>query len=82
MSKEEEVALKEAIANLTDEDEMPRKQIRVKQPKMDEYRVRVHVIPNHEQVVNILRYLEDEEFKEVVRAAKQYRKADKILYKA
>ena len=82
MSNTEEAALREAIANLTEEDEyeMPAKKIKVKQLPPDDH-IRVNIIPNNEAIVKVLRDLDDEEFKEVVRAAKQYRKADKILYK-
>lgn len=80
MSKEEELELREAIANLVEE-EKPVKRIKVKQAAPDNH-IKVHVIPNHEQIVAVLRDLEDEEFRDVIRAAKQYRKADKILYKA
>ena len=82
MSNKEEIELREAIANLTEEDdyEMPAKKIKVKQLPPDD-QIRVNIIPNHETIVKVLRDLDDEEFKEVVRAAKQYRKADKILYK-
>ena len=82
MSNKEEIELREAIANLTEEDdyEMPAKKIKVKQLPPDDH-IRVNIIPNHETIVKGLRDLDDEEFKEVVRAAKQYRKADKILYK-
>ena len=82
MSNKEEIELREAIANLTEEDEyeMPAKKIKVKQLPPDDH-IRVNIIPNHETIVKVLRDLDDEEFKEVVRAAKQYRKADKILYK-
>ena len=82
MSNTEEAALREAIANLTEEDEyeMPAKKIKVKQLPPDDH-IRVNIIPNNEAIVKVLRDLDDEEFKEVVRAAKQYRKADRILYK-
>ena len=82
MSNKEEIELREAIANLTEEDdyEMPAKKIKVKQLPPDDH-IRVNIIPNNETIVKVLRDLDDEEFKEVVRAAKQYRKADKILYK-
>lgn len=82
MSNKEEIELREAIANLTEEDEyeMPAKKIKVKQLPPDDH-IRVNIIPNNEAIVKVLRDLDDEEFKEVVRAAKQYRKADRILYK-
>lgn len=82
MSNTEEAQLREAIANLTEEDEyeMPAKKIKVKQLPPDDH-IRVNIIPNNEAIVKVLRDLDDEEFKEVVRAAKQYRKADRILYK-
>lgn len=77
MSKEEELELREAIANLVDEE--PEKTIKVKKARQPEERVAVRVLPNHEAIVKILRELDSEDFKRVVRAARQYRRADKIL---
>ena len=78
--KTEDMELREAIADLVDyEDEtQPIKHIKVKQAKPDD-RVAVKILPNHEQIIMVLRELEKEEFDKVIRAAKQYRKADKTL---
>ena len=78
--KTEDMELREAIADLVDEDDeiQPVRRIKVKQAKPDD-RVAVKILPNHEQIIMVLRELEKEEFDKVIRAAKQYRKADKTL---
>lgn len=78
MSKEDEIALREAIANLVDEEPIPAKKIKIKQAEPDN-RVAVRIIPNHEQIVNVLRELDNDDFDRVIRAAKQYRRADRTL---
>ena len=76
----EDMELREAIADLVDEEDeiQPVRRIKVKQAKPDD-RVAVKILPNHEQIIMVLRELEKEEFDKVIRAAKQYRKADKTL---
>jgi hypothetical protein len=78
--KTEDMELREAIADLVDEEDeiQPTRHIKVKQAKPDD-RVAVKILPNHEQIIMVLRELEKEEFDKVIRAAKQYRKADKTL---
>lgn len=78
--KTEDMELREAIADLVDEEDeiQPVRHIKVKQAKPDD-RVAVKILPNHEQIIMVLRELEKEEFDKVIRAAKQYRKADKTL---
>lgn len=78
MSKEEELELREAIANLVDDEEPQTRQIKVKQAKPDD-RIAVRVLPNHEQIVAVLRELEKEDFERVIKAARQYRRADRTL---
>lgn len=77
MSKEEELELREAIANLVEEE--PEKTIKVKKAKQPEERVAVNILPSHEGIVRVLRELDIEDFRKVIKAAKQYRRADKTL---
>jgi len=77
MTTKQQKELEAAIKELTAE-EKPVYQIKVKQAPSDN-RVKVNFTPGHEQIIWTLRSLTDSDFKEVVRAAKQYRKADKIL---
>lgn len=78
MSKAKERELELAIKELNGTEEKPAKKVKIrKAPENNE--VKVNVVPGHEQIIWSLRSLTDADFKEVVRAAKQYRKADKIL---
>jgi hypothetical protein len=70
--------LDEALNDLVGKPKMPVKKINIKQAPFD-YGVRVDVIPGKEKIVWLLRNLEDDEFKYVIRAARQYRRADKVL---
>ena len=45
----------------------------------DDKSVAVNVVPGNEQIIWMLRSLDKDTFKRVVRAAKQYRKADSTL---
>lgn len=45
----------------------------------DDHSVAVNVIPSNEQIIWTLRSLDSDAFKQVIRAAKQYRKADSTL---
>lgn len=75
----EEYELREAIADLVGEEEaQPVRHIKVKQAKPDD-RVAVKILPNHEQIIMVLRELDKDDFDKVVKAAKQYRKADRTL---
>ena len=78
MSDKERIELEEQIQTLIEEDEPQVRTIKVKQAKPD-YTVPVRVLPNHEQIISVLRELDDDEFAQVIKAAKQYRKADKTL---
>ena len=78
ISKAKERELELAIKELNETEEKPAKKVKVrKAPEKNE--VKVNFVPGHEQIIWSLRSLTDADFKEVVRAAKQYRKADKIL---
>lgn len=70
--------LDEALNELVGEPKLPVKKINIKQAPFD-YGVRVDVIPGKEKIVWLLRNLDDDEFKEVYKAARQYRRADRIL---
>lgn len=45
----------------------------------DDHSVAVNVIPSHEQIIWTLRSLDSDAFKQVIKAAKQYRRADSTL---
>lgn len=45
----------------------------------DDKSVPVNVVPSNEQIIWTLRSLDADTFKQVIRAAKQYRKADNTL---
>ena len=45
----------------------------------DDHSVAVNVVPSNEQIIWTLRSLDADTFKQVVKAAKQYRKADSTL---
>ena len=45
----------------------------------DDHSVAVNVVPSNEQIIWTLRSLDADTFKQVVKAAKQYRKADNTL---
>ena len=77
MTTKQQKELEAAIKELTAE-EKPVYQIKVKQAQQDN-RVKVNFTPGHEQIIWTLRSLTDGDFREVIKAAKQYRKADKIL---
>jgi hypothetical protein len=77
MTTKQQKELEAAIEELTAE-EKPAHQIKVKQAPSDN-RVKVNFVPGHEQIIWTLRSLTDSDFREVIKAAKQYRKADKIL---
>lgn len=70
--------LDEALNDLVGKPKLPVKKINIKQAPFD-YGVRVDVIPGKEKIVWLLRNLEDEEFRDIYRAAIRYRKADKTL---
>ena len=70
--------LDKALEEMVGKPKMPVKKINIKQAPFD-YGVRVDVIPGKEKIVWLLRNLEDYEFKEVIKAARQYRRADKVL---
>ncbi len=67
-----------AVKELVGEPKRKVKKITIKQAPFD-YGVRVDVIPGKEKVVWLLRNLSDEDFKDVYKAARQYRRADKTL---
>lgn len=68
----------EALEEIVGKPKLPVKKIKIKQAPFD-YGVRVDVVHSKEKIVWILRNLESYEFKEVIKAARQYRKADKVL---
>lgn len=68
----------EALEEIVGKPKLPVKKIKIKQAPFD-YGVRVDVVPSKEKIVWILRNLESYEFKEVIKAARQYRKADNVL---
>lgn len=70
--------LDKALEEMVGKPKLPVKKINIKQAPFD-YGVRVDVIPGKEKIVWLLRNLEDDEFKEVIKAARQYRRADKVL---
>lgn len=45
----------------------------------DDHSVAVNVVPGNEQIIWTLRSLDKDTFKQVIKAAKQYRKADSTL---
>ena len=45
----------------------------------DDHSVAVNVVPSNEQIIWTLRSLDADTFKQVIKAAKQYRKADNTL---
>ena len=67
-----------AVRELVGEPKRKPKKITIKQAPFD-YAVRVDVIPGKEKVVWLLRNLSDEDFRDVYKAARQYRRADKTL---
>lgn len=77
MTTKQKKELEAAIDELTRE-EKPVRHIKVKQGEPDN-RVKVNFVPGHEQIIWTLRSLGDADFRDVIKAAKQYRKADKIL---
>ena len=78
MSDKERIELEEQIQTLIEEDEPQIRTIKVKQAKPDD-RVKVNILPNHEQIIWVLRGLDKDDFEQVIKAAKQYRKADRLL---
>lgn len=70
--------LDEALNDLVGKPKLPVKKINIKQAPFN-YGVRVDIVPGKEKIVWLLRNLEGYEFKEVIRAARQYRRADKVL---
>lgn len=78
MTTKQKKELEAAISELTREDEKPVRHIKVKQGEPDNH-VKVNFVPGHEQIIWTLRSLGDADFRDVIKAAKQYRKADKIL---
>lgn len=70
--------LDEALDSLVGKPKLEVKKINIKQAPFD-YGVRVDVIPGKEKIVWLLRNLDDDEFREVYKAARQYRRADRIL---
>lgn len=78
MSKKQQDELKLAVKNLEISEAKEAKKVKVRKAPEDNA-VKVNVVPGHEQIIWALRSLTKEDFREVVRAAKQYRKADDIL---
>lgn len=69
-----------AVKELVGDKRISDKKIRIKQAPFD-CGVRVDVVPGKEKIVWLLRNLGDDDYKDVLRAAKQYRRADTILNK-